>query len=252
MVRAGIKLLLIVVLLGYAIVWIMMPTITFRNIWLPNIRRKLNSSIYFGNEGTGFLVYSSPILFVAVVGCVYLHLGKRSNDNKLQSNGKKNRFATLKKPMLVKGPLGIVSVTELAFLIMFAALLLWSFSVYLRNGFATIDPTSAAEMGVEVWQAKLDSASLRLGLVGNICLTFLFLPVARGSSLLPLFGLTSEASIKYHIWLGHAVLVFFTAHGLGYITYWAATNQISAASTFSDNHIKAGPPKTLSAEKSTK
>uniref|UniRef100_A0A6N2ME23 Ferric oxidoreductase domain-containing protein n=1 Tax=Salix viminalis TaxID=40686 RepID=A0A6N2ME23_SALVM len=67
------------------------------------------------------------------------------------------------------------------------------------------------------WQAKLDSASLSLGLLGNICLALLFLPVARGSSLLPLLGLPSEACVKYHMWLGHTVLVFFTAHGLGYI-----------------------------------
>jgi hypothetical protein len=66
------------------------------------------------------------------------------------SNGKKNRLVTLKKPMLVKGPLGIVSGTELAFLIMFVALLIWSFSVYLLNGFATITPQSAAKKGLKV------------------------------------------------------------------------------------------------------
>ncbi|KAH8488717.1 hypothetical protein H0E87_024375 [Populus deltoides] len=228
MIWAGIRLLLMIVLLGYAMVWIMRPTKTFKEIWLPNIRKKLNSSTYFGTQGTGFLVFSFPILFVAVVGCVYLHFRKRSDDSKLESNGKKNRLVTLKKPMLVKGPLGIVSGTELAFLIMFVALLIWSFSVYLLNGFATITPQSAAKKGLKVWQAKLASASLSLGLLGNICLALLFLPVARGSSLLPLFGLPSEASIKYHIWLGHTVLVFFTAHGLGYITLWAVKNQISA------------------------
>jgi hypothetical protein len=51
--------------------------------------------------------------------------------------------------MLVKGPLGIVSGTELAFLIMFVALLIWSFSVYLLNGFATITPQSAAKKGLK-------------------------------------------------------------------------------------------------------
>jgi hypothetical protein len=34
--------------------------------------------------GTGFLVFSFPILFVAVVGCVYLHFRKRSKDRKLE------------------------------------------------------------------------------------------------------------------------------------------------------------------------
>jgi hypothetical protein len=40
-------------------------------------------------------------------------------------------------------------------------------------------------------------------------------------------GLTSEASIKYHIWLGNITMVIFTAHGLSYITYWSHTHQIS-------------------------
>ncbi|XP_065628773.1 ferric reduction oxidase 2-like [Quercus suber] len=77
------------------------------------------------------------------------------------------------------------------------------------------------------WEAKLESSALMLGLVGNICLAFLFFPISRGSSVLQLIGLTSEASVKYHIWLGHIVMTLFTAHGLGYILFWANTHQIS-------------------------
>ena len=43
---------------------------------------------------------------------------------------------------------------------------------------------------------------------------------------MPLVGLTSEASIKYHVWLGHLAMVIFTAHGLCYIFFWASTDQI--------------------------
>lgn len=75
--------------------------------------------------------------------------------------------------------------------------------------------------GIGRWEAKLESAALMLGLVGNICLAFLFFPVTRGSSVLRLIGLTSESSIKYHIWLGHIVMTLFTAHGLCYIIFWA-------------------------------
>lgn len=66
-----------------------------------------------------------------------------------------------------------------------------------------------------------------LGLVGNICLSFLFFPVTRGSSILQLVGLTSESSIKYHIWLGHTAMTLFTAHSLCNIIFWCSTNQIS-------------------------
>ena len=78
------------------------------------------------------------------------------------------------------------------------------------------------------WQAKFRSVSLRLGYVGNICWAFLFFPVTRGSSILPLVGLTSESSIKYHIWLGHLSMILFAAHTVGFVIYWAMTNQMAA------------------------
>ncbi|KAJ8900458.1 hypothetical protein K2173_025235 [Erythroxylum novogranatense] len=220
--RTTIKLVLCMVLLGYLILWIMMPTNTYKQIWLPNIRAKL-SSTYFETQGMTLLLYTFTILFISILGCIYLHLGNKS----IKVESQRNRLLKWKRPMLVKGPLGIVSGIEIAFLIMFLALLIWSLSTYLHVSFATVTPQSAAENGEKVWQSKLNKAALRLGLVGNICLTLLFFPVARGSSVLPLFGLTSEASIKYHMWLGHLVLTFFTAHGLAYIIYWAVTNQIS-------------------------
>lgn len=76
----------------------------------------------------------------------------------------------------------------------------------------------------------MGTAAYWLGVVGNICLVFLFFPVARGSSLLPLLGLTSESSIKYHIWLGHMTMAFFSAHGIGFVVYWAATHDLSQVS----------------------
>jgi len=46
------------------------------------------------------------------------------------------------------------------------------------------------------------------------------------SSILPLVGLTSESSIKYHIWLGHLSMVLFAAHTIGFFIYWGITNQM--------------------------
>lgn len=63
---------------------------------------------------------------------------------------KKHRLALWKGPILVKGPLGIVSSIELAFFVMFIALLVWSFSTYLHNSFAKITPNSAAKNGEKV------------------------------------------------------------------------------------------------------
>lgn len=123
-------------------------------------------------------------------------------------------------------PLGIVTASELIFSTMFIALLIWSFANYLYVSF-THHMNMYMHMGDKIWQTKFRSVSLRLGYVGNICWALLFFPVTRGSSLLPLVGLTSESSIKYHIWLGHLSNILFLVHTVGFVIYWAMTDQMA-------------------------
>ncbi|XVE64268.1 hypothetical protein DITRI_Ditri07aG0087100 [Diplodiscus trichospermus] len=225
MVRSAMKLFLALVFLGYMVLWIMTPTKLYFEHWLPEIRAKTKST-YFGRQGAIMLIYTFPILFIAAMGCIYLHLGKKQADRNVDGKVPTSGLATLKQPVIVKGPLGIVSWMELSFLTMFIVLLAWSTTSYLNGMFVNIKQM-AAHSRLRVWEAKLEMSGLTLGLVGNICLAFLFFPVTRGSSVLPLVGLTSEATIKYHIWLGHIAMIMFTAHGLCYLIFWAKTEQIS-------------------------
>ncbi|CAH8250820.1 unnamed protein product [Arabidopsis lyrata] len=223
-----IKFVTMVILMGTIVIWIMMPTSTYKEIWLTPMRAKLGKSMYYGKQGVNLLVYMFPMILLAFLGCIYLHLMKQTTVNQFNSGVEKKRakFAALRRPMLVTGPLGIVTVTEVMFLTMFMALLLWSLTNYIYRTFVTITSESAATDRNSLWQARLDLIAVRLGIVGNICLAFLFYPVARGSSLLAAVGLTSESSIKYHIWLGHLVMILFTSHGLCYFIYWISKNQL--------------------------
>ncbi|XP_058086670.1 ferric reduction oxidase 2-like [Magnolia sinica] len=224
-IQTAMEVLLGIVFLGWMMMWIMMPTSTYRQIWQPKLRSETNST-YFGTQGANMLTFTFPILFIAALGCVYLHLRKKDGSYN-GCNGRNQRLAIWRRPAIVKGPLGIVSGIELAFSSMFVALLIWCFSSFLHVGFKAVNAQSAQADGEKVWEAKLDTAALRLGLLGNICCGFLFFPVTRGSSILPLVGLTSEGSIKYHMWIGHIVMTLFTAHGLCYIILGAATGHIS-------------------------
>ncbi|KAJ0974443.1 hypothetical protein J5N97_016408 [Dioscorea zingiberensis] len=225
-VLSGLKLLMGIVFLGWLMIWVVMPTNTYRNVWSPKLRSDTNST-YFGTQGTNILIFTFPIMLIAILGCFYLHLEKKRSSFTQSDHELSGNLEAWKRPVLLKGPLGIVSAIELTFSLMFLALLVWCFSTYLVTSFGRITPMSAKQDGEQLWMAKLGSAALRLGLIGNICCAFLFFPVTRMSSLLPLVGLTSEASIKYHVWLGHVVMLLFTAHGLCYIILWAATNEIS-------------------------
>ncbi|CAL1398881.1 unnamed protein product [Linum trigynum] len=222
--------------------WVLLPTNTYKHKWLPKLKSRLSSN-YFGNQGVMMLIFTFPPLLVAVLSCVYLHLAAELQPTGKKSSGddeeKETRvLATWRKPMVVRGPLGIVTGIELGFLVMFVVLLFWSLFTYFSSSFKSIDATDPAFLGgLKKWQLKLDLGGLWLGLVGNICLTLLFFPVARGSAVLQFFGLTSEGSIKYHIWLGHAVMTFFTAHGICYIVYWALMGQMSQMLKWSRSEI---------------
>ncbi|XP_030934416.1 ferric reduction oxidase 4-like isoform X3 [Quercus lobata] len=157
----ALRMIFLVVFIGWLMVWVLLPTTIYTQAWTPKLNCKLNST-YFGEQGTNLLLFSFPMMFIAALGCVYLHVQQESK----KINSKR-------------------------------------------------------------WQTRFRSVSFILGYVGNICWAFLFFPVSRGSSILPLAGLTSESSIKYHIWLGHLSTVLFAAHTIGFIIYWSTTHQMA-------------------------
>ncbi|KAG8381271.1 hypothetical protein BUALT_Bualt06G0105200 [Buddleja alternifolia] len=205
----------LLVFVGYMIIWIMLPTKTYKDSWTPKLNKRLNST-YFREQGQ-LSIFIFPIMLIAALGCVYLHFQKESS-----SESSKSYFHSLRHPAVVMAPLGIVNAVELTFAAMFIALLIWSLANYLYVSFGHLHMHTAGE---EVWEAKFRSVFLRLGYIGHICLAFMFFPVTRGSSILPLIGLTSESSIKYHIWLGHISNFLFAAHSIGFIIYWWSMTQ---------------------------
>ncbi|KAL6123197.1 hypothetical protein ACLB2K_075719 [Fragaria x ananassa] len=233
-----IRLLLLLVFAGWLIVWIMVPTKTYKLVWTPKLQAHLTST-YFGVQGTNLLLFSFPVMFVAVLSCVYLHLVQKKSQNCAIRSPVAAGF--LRRPMIVASPLGVVTAMELGFGLMFIALLVWSLANYLIISFGghlhrQMDMTTMMSID-KVWQAKFRSVSLRLGYIGNICWAFLFFPVTRSSSILHMFGLTSESSIKYHIWLGHLSTILFAIHTLGFIIYWGMTHQMVLLLQWSKTYV---------------
>ncbi|XP_057780589.1 ferric reduction oxidase 2-like isoform X1 [Salvia miltiorrhiza] len=232
-IRSAILLLALVIFLGNIMMWIIMPTDTYYTIWVPHLMAATNSS-FFGIQGPIMMDFTFPILLIAVLGCFYLHLGKKENAV-TKSSSKARSLRLMRRPMIVKG-LGIVTLTEIALFTMFIALCAWYFGGYVRHWFEQVYQRSLSKHE-QVWQTKLDRVGIVTGVTGNLCLTFLFYPVTRGSSILPMLGLTSEASIKYHIWLGNLAMALFTVHGSIYFLYWIITHRLSEALKWGDNYV---------------
>ncbi|KAF3780021.1 Ferric reduction oxidase 4 [Nymphaea thermarum] len=219
------KIVMAITFLGWLMMWIVTPTNLWRRQWRVQLRARTNST-YFGTSGANILVYCFPMMLISVLGCMYLHLKEKEHSPSGRVSNRKRRMnggSWWTRPFLVKGPLGVISALELALALMFVALLIWCFTVYLGVNLPKI---TKAEDGAQLWQAKLERASSWLGIVGVLCAAFLFIPVSRGSVLLKLAGLTFEESVKYHIWLGHIVMTIFTVHGTCFIIIWTCSNEL--------------------------
>ncbi|KAL8248032.1 hypothetical protein R6Q59_009248 [Mikania micrantha] len=227
-----IRMVSLLVFVGWVFMWVMLPTKKYKNSWTLSLSKHLNST-YFREQGTNLVLFSFPIMFLASLGCVYLHLQAAKHVPK-RGMTRRRWLDSWKRPLIVVNPLGIVSMRASVFSIMFVALLGWSLYNYLHVSFGHLHMHKAGE---KVWQAKFRSVSLRLGYIGNITWAFLFFPVTRGSSILGLFGLTSESSIKYHIWLGHISMLLFTLHSLGFIIYWGITDQLFLMKQWSQTYL---------------
>lgn len=66
----------------------------------------------------------------------------------------------------------------------------------------------------------LQMSAYIFGLIASSCLSFLFLPVSRGSILLRLIDVPFEHATRYHIWLGNLIIFLVSMHGLCYFIVW--------------------------------
>ncbi|KAF2596239.1 hypothetical protein F2Q68_00012376 [Brassica cretica] len=216
--RNLLKMLMMVVFVGWMFVWVMISTNLFKNKWTPKMTKYFNTT-YFGPQGINLVLLTVPMMFIAVLSCLYLHIQKKPT----QTQSKSKIKGRMGRVMMVMNPLGIVTATEFTFSILFVALLIWALANYLYiSYFVSLHNHDNAEL----WMAKFRAFGLRIGYVGHYCWAFLFFPVTRASTILPLVGLTSESSIKYHIWLGHISNFLFLVHTVVFLIYWAMTNQL--------------------------
>jgi len=78
------------------------------------------------------------------------------------------------------------------------------------------------------WQLKSLRIATRFGLLAEACLALLLLPILRGLAVFRIFGIQFEASVKYHTWIGTAMILFATIHGASTLFVWGVSHHIQS------------------------
>ncbi|XP_031477463.1 ferric reduction oxidase 7, chloroplastic-like [Nymphaea colorata] len=218
----SLKLLMVAIFLTWVVFVFLLPT-DFMGKLLAKWISMTNTTVY-GSSGVPFLLFSAPVLAIALLGAAYLAFFPTEYNER-----KKKRLPSFRvlwtHPVIVKGPLGVVSAAELIGIIAFAAYILWALPAYMIRDY-TSGPFLAPSGTDLVHFGRCFSR--RLGAVGFFCVAFLLIPTARGSILLRVLDIPFEHAIRYHKWLGHVTLILLTLHGLVVILIWIAQGTLQA------------------------
>ncbi|ONI08236.1 hypothetical protein PRUPE_5G166400 [Prunus persica] len=214
----ALKILLILIFAAWVSLWLLKPTQLWTRKWKA-AEDKARATV-FGYYGLNFAVYTFPPIALAIIGSFYLNLKPRES---IRRKGRK-LTAGFSNPLVVNTLLGVFSTLEILAVFLFILFLAWNFYARISNDFKNLK--AAKSLMLNSWQLKYLKVATRFGLLAEVCLAFLLFPILRGLALFRLLGIQFEASVRYHIWLGTAMIFFATFHGASTLFVWGVSHYI--------------------------
>ncbi|KAH9776373.1 Ferric reduction oxidase 8 [Citrus sinensis] len=211
-------MLMILICAAWIALWILKPTNLWTKIWHEAEDRARPT--LFGYYGLNFAVSTFPVIALAIIGFIYLHLLPR----KPRIRQARSSATALSNPLVVNSIVGILSSFEILLVFLFVIFLVWTYYARISNDFKKLMPVKSLKLNT--WQLKYLRVATRFGLLAEACLALLLLPILRGLSLFRLLGIQFEASVRYHIWLGTAMIFFATIHGGSTLFVWGVSQHI--------------------------
>lgn len=211
--------------------------------WAPfenmRLRILLAAMDKFGFAGAFLILFAGPFLLLTIFAVICLEVNKRITKKK------RGKAGLQEQPLITTGLMGIVSVGELLWIVIFLAIFVWMMANFMVGDFKKAE-VEKLEPHESVWGLKLKLTGLRLGFIGIVCLNLLFLPVSRGSVLFRAIDIPFEHAAKYHVWLGHFMMALFTLHGLFYMIPWYFEGQLIKKMLEWQPHMIANLPGVIS------
>ncbi|XP_057726276.1 ferric reduction oxidase 8, mitochondrial [Arachis stenosperma] len=215
---AILKLLMILICAGWVALWILKPTQIWTRKW--KVAEESANNTIFGYYGLNFAVYTFPIIAVCIIGLLFLDL-KAANQ---RSRSSRTSSIISSSPLVVNSFLGILSSIEILVILLFILFLAWTYYTHISKDFKKLLPDKSLKLNL--WQLKYLRIATRFGLLAEACLALLLLPILRGLALFRILGIQFEASVRYHTWLGTAMIFFAAIHGASTCFVWGVSHHI--------------------------
>ncbi|KAL4193394.1 hypothetical protein AMTRI_Chr06g176670 [Amborella trichopoda] len=212
------KVLMLIISVSWACLWLLRPTELWKRSWREAEQRTTNS--LYGISGLDILAFSTPMIVVAIIGFIYLQLGVSKSKSRCRRTLNRN----LSNPIIIRSPMGIVSMKEVLTTSVFIIFLGWTFYSNTYNGFKKMKHSESENW--QPWYFKTMKIGVKFGFVAEACLALLLFPILRVLALPQLLGLQYEVSVRYHIWLGNTMMLFSVLHGFTIMFAWGIKHSL--------------------------
>ncbi|KAJ6765302.1 putative proteinDPH OXIDASE [Salix koriyanagi] len=216
---ALLKVLMIVIFAGWIALWILKPT----TLWTRKWKGAEDSARHtvFDYYGLNFAVFTFPLIALTIIGVVYLNLVTKEPPRSRPARSAPVGFSN---PVVVNSFVGILSSMEILAVFLFLLFLAWTYYARISNDFKKLMPIKSLKL--DLWQIKYLRVATRFGLLAEVCLALLLLPILRVLPIFQLIGIQFEASVRYHILLGTSMIFFATIHGASTLFIWGVSHHI--------------------------
>ncbi|XP_062116160.1 ferric reduction oxidase 8, mitochondrial [Humulus lupulus] len=211
------KILMTLICACWVSLWILKPTQMWTRRW-KEAEDRFRPTV-FGYYGLNFVVFTFPVIALAIVGSFYLNFQLRK-----PRRLRRKAFSGLSNPVVVNTLVGTLTALEILAASLFVLFLVWTFYARISNDLKKLTPAKSLKM--KLWQLKYLRVATRFGLLAEACLALLLLPILRGLALFRLLGIQFEGSVRYHIWLGTAMIAFAFVHGASTLFIWGVSHHI--------------------------
>ncbi|MCO5551016.1 hypothetical protein L7F22_004511 [Adiantum nelumboides] len=239
--KSIVKHLLLCIIYAASLLWVLWWLVSFEapkhyraTKYLARIEEHIHSRFFRTDSfyGSVLIYQTAPFILIAILSFAVVELRKKLElECPLTKRSTKAACVRMMTyPIIVRSPLGVLTVAEVLFIASIFFLVFYTFArtTYLR--FEELDLRFKLQpklMKAPLKVSKLGAASYCMGRAAMIPFCLLWIPVSRGSPFLRLIRMPFEHAVKYHIWLSTLSIGMLTLHGIGYIIYYAAAQNAS-------------------------
>ncbi|BBN10086.1 ferric-chelate reductase [Marchantia polymorpha subsp. ruderalis] len=219
------------VLMGLAFIWwwmfwFLQPIETARN-WIRKADEHISQK-FLGTRGSTWLLQVFPFMVIAFLSYFAIALKRKIKPAvRNDSADQKPKLNIWSQPVILKSPLGMLTLADIIFLFVNIFLIAFYFIKMSVDRSNRIDNTKQKKGAHSRGQQKMESIGVYLGKAALIPFALLWIPVSRGSPFLRVTGVPFERAVKYHTWLGLMCVWILIAHGIVFFAYFPLIHHTS-------------------------